>query len=221
VDSDCIVSADWLEKMVDSHLKVPYAAIVGGIGNGTPANLVGWTGYLIEFNEWTPKTKPRMIECILGGNVSFKKEIILKHNLAFRGIFHSEDTVFAWDLRSVNEDIFFDPSIVVYHLNRTNLSMLVRHQYILGKSSVQARRSTGLYGQIFVRYPVLCVALPFIRFFRASTRLAKQDLGYFFIFLIVMPLYFLCNISWMLGFMSKSSDTDSRIGYNYQIRKDS
>ncbi len=187
VDSDCVVAEDWLDRMVEAHLRYEYAAIVGGIGNGTPKNLVGWTGYLIEFNEWTPKTKPRIVKNILGGNVSYKKKRIKKHNLSYTDVFPSEDTIFAWDLQSKGETIYFDPSIVVYHLNRTSFKFLLKHQYVLGSASAQARRMTGLYGKIFTRYPFLCLGLPLVRFTRAAFRLIRQDLRYFFVFLLISP----------------------------------
>jgi glycosyltransferase involved in cell wall biosynthesis len=220
VDSDCIVAPDWLNRMVEAHLKYDYAAIVGGIGNGTPKNLVGWTGYLIEFNEWTPKTKPRIIGNILGGNVSYKKERIQKHNLSYTDVFPSEDTIFAWDLCSKGETIFFDPSIVVYHLNRTDFKVLLRHQYVLGSASAQARRTTGLYGKIFSRHPVLCLGLPVVRFMRAAFRLIGQDFGYFFMFLLISPMYFLCTMFWSLGFLSKRNFGDTKIEYDVQKDKE-
>ena len=213
VDSDCIVAPDWLDRMVEAHRTYDYAAIVGGVGNGTPKNLVGWTGYLIEFNEWTPKTKPRVVENILGGNVSYKMERIRKHHLSYTDVFPSEDTIFAWDLRSKGETIFFDPSIVVYHLNRTSLRVLLRHQYVLGGASAQVRRTTGMYGRIFARYPLLCLGLPFARFLRAALRLARQDLGYFFMFLLISPLYFLCTVYWTAGFYRKRDFGETKIQY--------
>ena len=221
VDSDCVVAEDWLDRMVEAHLKYEYAAIVGGVGNGTPRNLIGWTGYLIEFNEWTPKTKPRIVKNILGGNVSYKKERIQKHNLSYTDVFPSEDTIFAWDLQSKGEVIFFDPSIVVYHLNRTSLKILLKHQYVLGKASAQARRTTGIYGKIFTRYPFLCFGLPFVRFLRASFRLVKQDIKTFLIFLMISPLYLLCTFSWSVGFVSKGKFGKTKIEYNQENKNKS
>jgi glycosyltransferase involved in cell wall biosynthesis len=213
VDADCIVAENWLEKMVEAHLHFDYAAIVGGVGNGTPRNLIGWTGYLIEFNEWTPKTKPRKTQNILGGNVSYKKWIIEKHKLSYTDVFPSEDTIFAWDLISSGETIYFVPDIVVNHLNRTDFKVLLRHQYVLGSASAQARRTTGMYGGIFTKYPILSLGLPLIRYIRAGSRLIRQDFKMFVIFLFVSPLYFLCTLFWSLGFMSKRKFKATKIKY--------
>lgn len=211
VDSDCIVAENWLDEMVEAHLKYDYAAIVGAVDNGTPKSLVGSTGYIIEFNEWTSKTQPRKIGNILGGNVSYKKEIIDKHQLSYTDVFPSEDTIFAWDLTSKGETIFFVPSIIVYHLNRTELKVLLKHQYVLGRASGEARRMTGLYGKIFTKFPFLSLGLPFVRFGRAFFRLIKQDLRLFLHFLLISPIYILCTFYWSVGFMSKEKFEKTKI----------
>ena len=215
VDSDCTVAEDWLEKMVEAHRQYEDAAIVGSVGNGTPKSIVGTTGYLVEFNEWTPKTKPRIINAILGGNVSYKKEIIQKHRLSYTDIFPSEDTIFAWDLNSKGETIRYDPTIVVYHLNRTELKILLRHQVVMGKSVAESRRITGLFGQTFIKYPWLSVGLPAVRFSRAGYRLFRQDFKTFLLFLLYSPLYFICVLLWVYGFASKSKFDETKIKYDH------
>jgi glycosyltransferase involved in cell wall biosynthesis len=211
MDSDCVADANWLERIIAAHGKMDAVAIFGAVKNGTPNSIIGTVSYLIEFNEFLPRSKPRYTDILLGGNVGYKQEVFGKHNICFTDIFPSEDTIFAWTLRQKNEKIFFDPSILVAHLNRTSFSGILRHQHTLGKASAEARRTTSLRGQIFVKYPWLCLGLPFVRWTRAALRLARTDLGYFFIFFALTPLYLTASAAWSFGFISKGNFKPVRI----------
>ncbi len=212
LDSDCTVIKEWLNIIVEAHLTYKkYTAIVGSIGNGTPYNLVGCASYLIEFNEWTPKTKKREINYILGGNVSYKKEVILKHNLSYTDIFPSEDTIFAQDLISKGEKILFIPDLLVYHINDTNLFHLFKHQYVLGNASARARRDKGMFGSIISKYKILVFGVPLIRYIRAFFRLLKQDFIIFMTFIVISPIYFLAVFFWSIGYMGKDNFKPTKI----------
>jgi len=212
LDADCIVIKEWLNIIVDTHVTYPeYAAVVGSIGNGTPHNVVGTASYLIEFNEWTPKTKKREIHYILGGNVSYKKDIIMKHRLSYTDIFPSEDTIFAQDLIAKKERILFIPELVVYHHNNTNLMRVLKHQYVLGNASARARRDKKMFGNIISKYKFLVLGVPFVRYVRAFMRLLKQDLILFIIFIIISPLYLLAVFSWAIGYMGKDKFKPTKI----------
>jgi glycosyltransferase involved in cell wall biosynthesis len=211
MDSDCVADPDWLERIIAAHAQLDAAAIFGAVRNGTPTSVIGTVCYLIEFNEFLPRAKPRYTDILLGGNVGYKQEIFSKHNIFFTDIFPSEDTIFAWTLRQKREKIYFDPGILVAHLNRTSFSGLLRHQHTLGKASAEARRTTNLRGQIFVKYPWLCLGLPLARWARAALRLLRTDLKYFWVFLALTPLYLIASSAWSFGFISKGSFTPTRI----------
>ncbi|MFO7888932.1 MAG: glycosyltransferase family 2 protein [bacterium] len=212
LDSDCTVITEWLNIIVDTHATHKmYAAVVGSIGNGTPRNLVGCASYLIEFNEWTPKTKKREINYILGGNVSYKKEIIMKHNLSYTDIFPSEDTIFAQDLIAKREKILFIPDLVVYHINNTSLCKVLKHQYVLGNASARARRDKGMIGNIISKYKILVLGVPLLRYIRAFIRLLKQDIVLLGTFLVISPIYLLAVFCWSIGYMGKDHFKPTKI----------
>jgi hypothetical protein len=81
----------------------------------------------------------------------------------------------------------------------------------LGKASAEARRTTSLRGQIFVKYPWLCLGLPLVRWTRAALRLARTDLSYFLFFLALTPLYLTASAAWSFGFISKGNFKPVRI----------
>lgn len=212
LDADCIVIKQWLDMIVEIHQTyTQYAAVVGSYDNGTPYNLVGCAYYLTEFNEWTPKTKQRDIEYVLGGNLSCKKEVIMKHNLFFTDIFPSEDTIFAQDLRAKGEKILFVPSIIVSHINNTNLWQFLKHQYVLGNASAQARKEKKMFGNIINKYKILVLGVPLVRFIRAFFRLIQQDFILLIKFLIVSPLYLAAVLCWSMGYVRKGDFKPTKI----------
>lgn len=212
LDSDCMVIREWLNIIVQTHqTHKKYTAVVGSVGNGTPRNLVGCASYLIEFNEWTPKTKKREISYILGGNVSYKKEIIMKHNLSYTDIFPSEDTIFAQDLLAKGEKILFIPELVVYHINNTSLIKVLKHQYVLGNASARARRDKRMVGDIISKYKFLVLGVPLVRYIRAFIRLLKQNFVLLVEFLVISPIYLLAVFSWSIGYMGKDNFKPTKI----------
>jgi len=212
LDADCMVIKEWLNMIVEIHLThTEYAAVVGSYDNGTPHNLVGCAYYLTEFNEWTPKTKQREISYVLGGNLSCKKEIIIKHNLFFTDIFPSEDTIFAQDLIAQGEKILFVPHLIVSHINSTNLFQFLKHQYILGNASARARKDKKMFGDIITKYKILVLGVPWVRFIRAFMRLLGQDLRLLITFIIISPLYLIAVFFWSFGYIRKGDFKPTKI----------
>jgi len=187
------------------------AAVYGAVKNGTPWSLFGTVSYLSEFNEFLPQIKPHYSTILLGGNVGYKREVFNEHDICFTDIFPSEDTIFAWTLKQKGEKIYFDPSVLVYHINRTKFKELIRHQNTLGKASAEARRTTRLSGQIFVKYPLLSLALPIVRWCRAALRIIKVSLPQFLLFVLLTPIYLIASVAWSFGFLSKGRFSEAKI----------
>ena len=202
-DSDCVPASDWLERIVASIRTRDTDAVGGCVVNGYPKRLTGWVSHLIEFNEWTENTPAGQVKNIPTCNIAYRRQIFFERHLSFTDIFPSEDTIFNWILTERGGRIYFDPGIRVVHFGRVGLRRLLRHQFTLGQASAEARRTTTLPGQLFVRYPILSLLLPGIRWLRTFWRLLKNDRKQCALFVGITPLYLTAVFAWSVGFMWK------------------
>lgn len=210
-DSDCIPDKDWLQRIIDRYEKTECDSVGGAVVNGYPYSYVAWVSHLIEFNEWTKNSKKGFVANIPTCNISYKRNVFYDYNIEFCDNFPTEDSIFNWRLISKGGSIYFDPEIRVVHLNRMTLKKLFVHQYRLGKAVAVERKITDLPGKILLKYPMLCLGIPFIRWILALKRLIKCGPGLTMIFIFITPLFLLSAMSWSVGFMIKGKSRDSVI----------
>jgi glycosyltransferase involved in cell wall biosynthesis len=216
-DSDCVPDSDWLSRIAVRYQNENTESVGGCVINGYPWNIVGWVSHLIEFNEWTPKTPEGFVKNIPSCNISYRKEVFARFAISFTDIFPSEDTLFNWTLTQKGGRIYFDPKIRIVHLSRVGLKKLFRHQATLGRASAEARRVSTLSGKLFVKYPILCIGMPVIRWLRASLRLLKKEPGTLVLFWLITPLYIPATIAWTVGFLSRGEFNEPKYVVNENI----
>lgn len=211
-DHDCVVPADWLQRLVARHAAGDYAAVAGAVLNGTPRSAVGSAAYWIEFNEFTPARPPGLVTDAPHCNICLRREV-----LAASGPFPAvppaaEDLIFNHQLVERGGRIFFDPRIVVMHVNRTRFADYVRHQRVLGYGSAVARRLAPLRGRMFVDHPSLAPLLPMVRFGRTVKRIAQRHPERLGPTLALVPLLVPGYVSWTAGFLQgrRAALTDPR-----------
>jgi glycosyltransferase involved in cell wall biosynthesis len=200
IDSDCIAKPDLIERMVARHREGDYAAVGGSLRSGTPKSPSGWTGYLLEFKEFTPNTPMRLVNTVPTANVTYKRQALERYGCFDEEMQFAEDVLLNWMLHESGERILFDPAIEVTHLNRTGWRQVLAYQVGLGRFSAEARRRGGLPGDLLLRHPLLIVLMPFVRSARAAIWLARTDRLAFLVFLLISPMYLLAACFWSFGF---------------------
>ncbi len=209
-DADCVPGPDWLALLVQRHRELTTDGVGGSVVNGYPGSVTAWISHLIEFNEWTETTAAGFQPNIPSCNLSFKRAVFDRRGLYFTDVFPAEDLLFTWALAQEGGRLYFEPAARVVHLSRMGLGRLLRHQKRLGMASAEARRRTGMPGHLFVRYPVLSILLPPVRWLRASLRLLRKDLPKALLFWLLTPLYLLAATAWTVGFLSRGSYDEPR-----------
>lgn len=200
IDSDCVARSDVIDRMVARHRESEYAAVGGSLRNGTPRSLSGWTGYLLEFKEFTPSTPMRLERTVPTANVTYRRETLERYGCFDEEMQLSEDVLLNWKLHKSGERILFDPTIEVTHLNRTGWKEVLSYQVGLGRFSAEARRRGGMPGDLLLRYPLLILLMPFVRLARAALWLARTDRQALPVLLLISPAYFLAACFWSFGF---------------------
>jgi GT2 family glycosyltransferase len=201
-DHDCVVPPDWLVRLLARHREGEYAAVGGAVGNGTPTSAVGTASYLIEFNEFLPVGKPRLVTMVPHCNVCFRREVFTTVGPFLPVPPGAEDLVFNFLLCQQGGRILFDPAIVVEHINRTAFRRFFRHQRLLGFGSAVARQTVALKGQIFVRHPSLVYGLPLVRLVRTVMRLSVSNRLALLRYLSLLPILLPGHAAWTFGFLA-------------------
>lgn len=201
-DQDCIAPRDWLARFVAWHGQGTYDAVGGAIGNGTPESAVGTASYLIEFNEFLPSGTPGLAEMIPHCNICFRREVFTTIGPFLEVPPGAEDLLYNFFVRQQGGRLLCDPSIVVTHLNRTDFSAFLHHQWVLGFGSAIARRSANLKGHQFVRYPFLSYSLPFVRLVRTCSRLLRYNRPALWQYLQLLPFLLPGYFHWTSGFLA-------------------
>jgi glycosyltransferase involved in cell wall biosynthesis len=167
LDADAVPAPDWLSQLRGAATGGALA-VAGAVANGTPDDVVGSASYLLEFSEFMPGRagEPRHgASCnLLVDRSAFE---------AARGfpedLWPGEDTVLTvpWALRG---RLGFAHEALVWHLNRTHLPELIRHQYRLGHSFAAVCDRVEFPHRRFSRWPWLTVA-PALRLAALGLRL--------------------------------------------------
>jgi GT2 family glycosyltransferase len=197
---DCLVPPNWLRSLLARHATGTYAAVGGAVANGTPQSLVGTAAYWSEFNEFTTGRAAGPVPGVPQCNVCFRRTALAGPTPFPTVRFGAEELTFNYELTQAGGVFFFDPAIVITHLNRTTLAAYFRHQRVLGTGSAMARRLVPLSGTVLIRHPALIPLLPFLRVGRLLSRVARRHPAELARVLALSPLLFIGYAVWATGF---------------------
>jgi glycosyltransferase involved in cell wall biosynthesis len=206
LDGDCEVDHDWIERMV-SLLASGNDAVGGPVRNGNPESWISWAGYLAEFSEFFPKNKQMFVGHLPTCNISYKREILDKYASGGfeKFLYAQEDLLFNWKLQKKGIKILFHPEIAVSHHHRTTIKAYLRHQYYIGRGTVQVLQMTDLQGSGLIRHRFLVILispfLPLVKFTRSSLRFLRWRPHFLLTKPIIFPLFALGLVFWLMGFL--------------------
>ena len=203
---DCLVPRAWLRRLLARHETGTYAAVGGAVANGTPRSLVGTAAYWSEFNEFTTGRPAGAVPGVPQCNVCFRRTVLVGSTPFPTVRFGAEELTFNYQLTHAGGVFFFDPAIVVTHLNRTTLGAYLAHQHVLGMGSAMARRLVPLPGTILIRHPALIPLLPGLRLGRLLSRVARRHPGELLRVLGLAPLLLVGYSKWAVGFWKGSHE---------------
>jgi GT2 family glycosyltransferase len=203
---DCLVPGEWLRLLLARHAAGDYAAVGGAVANGTPESAVGTAAFWSEFNEFTVGRPPGTVAGVPQCNVCFRRSALVGATPFPTVRFGAEELTFNYELTRAGGVFFFDPAIVVTHLNRTTLGAFFAHQRVLGTGSAMARRLVPLPGGVAVRHPALIPLLTPLRLARVLGRVATRHPGELVRVLALSPLLLAGYAVWAGGFWKGARD---------------
>ncbi len=201
IDSDCRAAENWLEQGMEA-IRSGYSIVGGSVRNGNPG-LISWPDYFLTFNEFMPTMPSREVQFMPTCNFMCTRQIFEKIGGFDATLFAGEDTLFCYRALQ-HTKLFFDNSILVSHHNRVQFWKFLRHHFSFGKHSAQLRRKMKLPGSVLARYPLLMLAVPFIRLAMISMRMVRWNRKALLLFIVTSPLLLLGVGAWSVGFMKEA-----------------
>ncbi|MFP4087205.1 MAG: glycosyltransferase [Desulfobacteraceae bacterium] len=209
-DSDCTVKYNWLEKISMAH-QHSYNAVGGIIGNSPRSDdLVGRAGYMAEFRDFLPGNTQQEVNHIPTCNVSYKRGVFMDFGL-FQGYYYpQEDLVFNYNLFRRGEKMLLDPTIQVWHRQRSGLRDCLAHQNRIGRATSRVLRNIPMQGAFIARHPPLALCLiPFItlvKFIRTVRVFLHHQPRFIRERPMVLPVLALGLMGWAVGFVDGAYD---------------
>ena len=169
LDADALPGETWLTRL-RSGLN-GCAAVAGAVHNGTPRDAIGTASYLLEFSEWTPGRRGAPLHGATC-NLLVERSAFEAAGGFCEDIWPGEDTVLTLPWGRTKR-LAFAPEAPVWHLNRTRLVDLLRHQYRLGRSFASVCDRVDFPHASFSHWPLLTIA-PALRLGALGLRLSGQ-----------------------------------------------
>ena len=211
LDVDCVAEPTWIHKM-STPIHTDEADGVGGsVKNGTPRSISGSIGFHLEFFRFLANREVPYETCFLmGGNSGFSKEVL--RDTPYENLSVGEDFLFSWKLAKRGKRILFLPSASVTHVNRTGLKQVLRYQYELGVGSVSYRsRVSPRIMRLFRSFPLMAFFVPLgAMVWIGGIILRRGGIFEFLRFVVLLPLMYVANNVWALGFYRQLKALESK-----------
>ena len=211
LDVDCIAEPTWIDQMSTPIHGADADGVGGSVKNGTPWSISGSIGFHLEFFRFlTTRRAPYETLFLMGGNSGFSKEVLLDTH--YEDLSIGEDFLFSWNLAKRGKQILFLPSASVTHVNRTGLMRVLRYQYELGLGAASYRsRVSPTIMRVLGSFPLLAFLIPpGVMAWIGGIMLRRGGILGFLRFLALLPLLYLANNIWALGFYRRLKDPESK-----------
>lgn len=159
IDSDCVADPDWLRRLCATLDRGIYAGVGGAILPVDGSSSAAWAGYFCEFREFLPGGEIADATYLTINNVAYTSDAFRQAGGFPEGYFPQEDQVFYERLRARGARTCFDPSIVVKHNHRDEVSAFLTHQAKIGRANARVVCALGLRGARIAARPWLAAAL--------------------------------------------------------------
>jgi len=201
LDSDIILSDDYVEKLVQYYRK----GFRAGSGAITIPSFqidkpVVVAQYYLQLNEYIPFGKVRKRDFMPGCNFFCDRDVFFKSGM-FPLIRAAEDTLLGLKIKKMTE-IWFIPTISVGHIFREDKQGFMNNQFLLGKfTRIYKKEISGniIYTGFITSLlsPLFFIAKSFL----ISSRIVKTGVNHTFRFFSVFHLFLAGLYHWTRGFV--------------------
>ena len=192
-DADAVVEPGWLDEL-ERALTDDVDGVAGAILNGAPHSAVGTADYLLEFSDWIPRRRRRVLHGATC-NLLLRRAVLDRTGFP-EDVWPGEDTIVTFGL-GVQGRLAFAPGARVRHAGRTGFRDFLDHQSQLGAGFALICERVEFPHRSLARrrYGPLLPVFRLVRFggrIRGNRAAVKDALR-------VLPLIVIGAIAWSVG----------------------
>ena len=201
LDTDCVAKETWIGQMYTAIKSLGADGVGGSVENGTSWSITGSVGFYLEFFRFLAYNgRPYTTIFFIGGNSGFRREVF--RSAQYDNMNVGDDFTFAWQLAKQKKKLLFLPSVSIRHMNKTGLLKVLRYQYELGMGAYAYRHNVS---PSIIRplesLAILTFLMPVgIMAWIGCIVLRRRGVLEFFKFLLLLPLLYVANNVWAIGF---------------------
>lgn len=194
-EDHCVPRSDWLASMADAVSRTGWAAVGGGVENGSRRRLVDWAVYFCEYSQLMSPVTGGPSDVLPGMNVAYDmdalapvRDVFLKG--AWEHVVHDE-------IRHAGFRLGLDPGIVVSHLKYFTVPMFTRERYHYSRAYAGARvAGSALHRRL--AWAGAAALLPPLLVWRVSNNVVRRrkDLAWY---ARALPLVVFFSVVWSVG----------------------
>lgn len=149
-DDDAEVFPDWVTRIKQVHCEHPEAGAVGGPVIGVNSESI--IGRISDRVTFSSSPKASIVRTLPGVNVSYKKKVIALVGLQDEMFYLNcgEDVDYNWRVKKLGYEVYYDPTIRVFHQHRATLKAFLRQHYNYGRSYYLVRNK---WPEMYCVYP--------------------------------------------------------------------
>ena len=159
LDADAVPASDWLAQL-ERGVAGDVVAVAGAVHNARPDSRVGTASHVLEFAEWTPRRRRPQLHAA-SCNMLVERSAFEESGGFCGDVWPGEDTILTVSWGRSNR-LGYAPRAGVWHLNRTRLREMLRHQFRLGQAFVAICDRSEFPHARFSHWPFLLLA-PLLR----------------------------------------------------------
>jgi hypothetical protein len=205
-DADVVTLPGWLTELVAASSNGTYC-VAGSVVNGTPDNASGTVEYLTEFLDLHPERPPRTAWHGALCNLLIPRAVWERYGPFPERWPGGEDTYFTVKMRQRGLYVFTGAARVM-HMNRTQISRALPHQYSLGKFTALLGRNSPYKMRPLVRYTPLAPIAVAGRVVSLYARVAGWMPRELMRAIALFPLILLNLIAWGAGLIVGGLECD-------------
>jgi GT2 family glycosyltransferase len=194
-EDHCVPRPDWIQRIVEVHERTGWAAVGGGVVNGSTERTVDWAVYFCEYGHMMSPVPAGPSEVIPGMNVAYDfDQLEAMRDVFAEGMWEN----FLHDrLRAAGYTMGLDPSIVVAHDKYFTVPMFLFERYHLSRAFAGGRVA-GSSLPVRLAWAAASTALPGLLVLRAVRNVWRRR-AYRRRFLLAFPLVVLFSVAWSIG----------------------
>jgi len=161
----------WAAEIRKAH-EMSYTVIGGSVENPAGQTPLNWAIYLYDYGPYMLPDVPRVATALTGFNVSYKRKVLTEVQDRYRNGFY--ETFIHEELQRRGYELFFMPSVIVYHNKEYGLKNSIVESYHHGRLFAAMRTSTATLNERAYRVAT-SLFLPLLLPIRIALRTVRKN----------------------------------------------